>query len=330
MKKALSLFIATFFCGALHAQAPASPKKPVNDTYFGLQVTDNYRWLEDTKDTVVKTWFKAQADYTNAQLGNISGRDSLIKTFQYYNSLKPYSIGSNIIKKGGRFFYKKTLATENVGKLYYRTGENGNEVLLYDPVPVDGKAYSINYYLPSEDGKKIAFGISVSGSETSTIYIMNVDTKKLYPEKIFPSWFGVSSWTPDSKGFVYTVQNSSDITSMSSMTDTRSMYHQLGTATSTDKLLFSRIKYPKLSIKPEDLCFVFYSEDMQYIFGYLGGVDRDMNCFYAPAADLLKPVISWKRLFKKDDHVTNFFNHGDDIYMLTYAGHLNLRSPNQT
>jgi prolyl oligopeptidase len=303
----------------LFAQLPMSPRKPVTDVYFGMQVTDNYRWLEDTKDTVVKTWFKAQADYTNTLLNKIPGRDSLIKTFETYNLLKPYNI-SDVVKKGGRYFYKKTLPAENVGRLYYRIGEHGKEILLYNPLPVGGKPYSINYFLPSEDGKKIAFGTSVSGSETSTIYIMNVDTRKLYPEKIFPSWFGVSGWTPDGKGFIYTAQNSADITAISSMVDTRAMYHVVGTKVNTDKLLLSRKHDPKLAVKPEDICLIYYSEDLKYIYAILGGVDRDLNMFYAPASNLLKPVIGWKRLVKKEDQVTEVFNHGDDIYMLTYAG----------
>jgi prolyl oligopeptidase len=127
-------------------------------------------------------------------------------------------------------------------------------------------------------------------------------------------------WSPDNKGFLYTVQNSGDNTSMNSMLDTRAMYHMAGTNPSTDKVIFSREKYANLAIKPEDLCFVGYTEDQKYILGILGGVDRDYNCFYAPASELFKPTISWRRLFNKTDHVTNFLFNGDDVYMLTYDG----------
>jgi hypothetical protein len=106
MKKLILSSSCLFAVATLFAQQPASPKKPVTDTYFNWKVTDNYRWLEDTKDTAVKTWLKAQADYTNAQLNKIPGRDSLIKTFQQYNMLKPYNI-TDVVKKGGRYFLKK-------------------------------------------------------------------------------------------------------------------------------------------------------------------------------------------------------------------------------
>ena len=38
---------------------PATPKRPVVDTYFGQKVTDNYRWLEDLKSPETQAWFKA-------------------------------------------------------------------------------------------------------------------------------------------------------------------------------------------------------------------------------------------------------------------------------
>src|SRR5436190_351132 len=98
---------------------------------------------------------------------------------------------------------KITVTDAYVGKQVtdnYRDGKNGKEILLYDPLAkAGGKTYSINYFVPSEDGKKMAIGIAEGGAEVATIYILNVDRKTLYPEKIYPSWFGVSGWTQDNK-----------------------------------------------------------------------------------------------------------------------------------
>ena len=75
-----------------------------------------------------------------------------------------------------------------------------------------------------------------------------------------------------------------------------------------------------MGIVPEDLCFVYYTDDFKYIIGLLAGVNQDLNCYYAPATELLEPTIEWTRLLKKEDHVTGFVARGDDIYMLTYTG----------
>ncbi|HET9824195.1 MAG TPA: prolyl oligopeptidase family serine peptidase, partial [Chitinophagaceae bacterium] len=301
------------------SQPPATKKIPVTDTYYGKQVADNYRWLEDMNNKDVQDWFKAQHDYTESWLEKISGRDQLFEDFKKLDALKPANI-NNVVRKANRYFYKKTLPSENVGKLYYRDGQHGKEILLYNPLAnAGGKTYSINYFVPSEDGKKVAVGIAEGGAEVATIYIMNADTKKMYPEKIYPSWFGVSSWTPDNKGFIYTIQATGDNKSMDMLTNTRSMYHIVGTDPKNDQELLSLRKYPSLGIVPEDLCFVYYTEDFKYIIGLLAGVNQDMNCFYAPATELLKPTIAWKRLLQKNDHVTSFVADGDNIYMLTYA-----------
>ena len=299
---------------------PPTKRIPVTDTYFGKTVTDNYRWLENMNDPEVQQWFKAQHDFTDSILDLIPGRDSLFNEFKKLDALASADI-SDITRKGNRYFYKKRLPGENVGRLYYREGMKGKEILLYDPVKNNnGKIYSINYFAPSEDGKKVAFGISEGGAEAATIHIINVDNKTFYPEIIFPSEAGVSGWSPDNKGFIYTLQNTADNKSMNMRTNTRSMYHVVGTDVKNDKEIFSSKKYPSLGIVPEDWCFVYYSEDFKYIIGSSEGVGGGLNRFYAPASSLLQPTIQWKRLLKKDDHVTNEITDGDDIYMLTYTG----------
>ncbi len=311
------LMSVTFQAG--NAQAPATPKVTVIDMYFGKPVTDNYRWLENINDKTVQDWFKTQHDYTKGIIDRIGGRDSLVKTLEYYNSLKPASY-NGITRKNGRYFYKKTLPNETVGKLYYRIGDKGKEIELYDAGSDEkGKSRSITYFSPSEDGKKIAFGVAEGGAEVSTIYVLDVDSKKLYPEKIYPSWFSVSGWSPDNKGFIYTLQQNADKSSMEFLVDTRSLYHTVGTDASKDIELFSRKKNLDMPVLPEDLCFVSYTEDFSYIIAVLGGVNNDLNCFFAPAKELMNNKIQWKRLFKKEDHVTSFIAKGDEIYFLTYT-----------
>lgn len=318
------VLIFTTNCNAQY-NYPPTKRIPVTDVYFGKTVTDNYRWLENMNDPNVQQWFKEQHDFTDSLLDLIPGRDSLFNEFKRLIALAPAEI-SGITRKANRYFYKKTLPGDQVGKLYYRNGKDGKEILLYDPVKnSNGKTYSINYFMPSEDGKKVAFGISEGGAEVATIHILNVDTKTMYPETIFPSWFGVTGWSPDNKGFIYTLQTTGDNKSMNMLTNTRSMYHVLGTDVKNDKEIFSLKKYPKLGIVPEDLCMVAYSDDFKYIIGELGGVNNDLNGFYAPASSLLQPTIQWKRLFKKEDHVTNAIGEGDDIFMLTYTGASNYK-----
>ena len=79
---------------------PATPQRPVTDTYFGKKVVDNYRWLENTNSPEVQAWFKAQGNYTTQTLDQIPGRDRLIKTFEDYDKF----LGAKGARKEGHLF----------------------------------------------------------------------------------------------------------------------------------------------------------------------------------------------------------------------------------
>src|SRR6185312_12369127 len=274
---------------------PATKIIPVTDTYFGMKVTDNYRWLENMKDPEVLNWFKKQSDYTNSFLDKIPGRDSLVADFEKLDALSPTEI-SDIIRKKSRYFFRKTLHGEKVGKLYYRDGKNGKDNLLYDPgVDKTGVPFSLNSFTASEDGSTVALCVTKGGAEVSRIYTMDVATKKINPQSIFPSW-RVFSWSPDNKGFLYLKLNTADNKSMNYEMNTKTMYHFIGTNPATDKEIFSKRKYPNLGIDSVDICTLLYSEDFKYIFGIPASVSSNIKCFYAPATDFLKTKISWKSL----------------------------------
>ncbi len=297
---------------------PATKKTPVTDRYFGKDVNDNYRWLESIDSAEVKDWLKAQHDFTNGILDKIPGRDSLVNDFVRLDAMKPASI-NYIIRKNGRYFYKKTLPVENVGKLYYREGVSGDEVLLFDPTEgASGKSISLSFYLPSEDGKKVVLGVAEGGSESATIRIMNVDAKTMFPESISPCWFGLGGWTKDGRGFLYNLMQSGDVHAINRELNTRTFYHVVGTDPKSDQEILSALKYPSLGIKPKDIPVVNLSNDFQYVFGFLSTVQNEITAYYAPASELLNATIAWKPLLKPGDEVTDFSVEGNTIYLLSH------------
>ncbi|GAB2597807.1 prolyl oligopeptidase family serine peptidase [Spirosoma areae] len=321
----ITLTACLFVICALSAQTlPPTPKRPVTDTYFGKAVVDKYRWLEDMNSQEVKDWFKAQGDYTNATLDQIPGRDKLVETFVAYDKLKSARI-NQVRRRGGtlssRYFYKKTLASETIGKLYYREGKTGPEQLLFDPATYGaGKKYTIAGFSPSEDGRLITMEISEGGAEVSVLRVMNVDTKTLLPDKIEPVWFGGGSWSADGKGFFYTPLNSADTKDPKRSIDTKAMYHVVGTDAKTDREVFSRAKYPESGIKPEEYAGVAFTDDKKYLIGGMYSVDQRAKCMIAPVGDLNKPVIGWKRLFMPEDSVKSFEIIGDNVFFHSFKG----------
>jgi len=186
---------------------PATKTTSASDIYFGKSYRDPYRWLENLKDKDVEAWFKAQAQLTDSLLAKIPARDALANEWMALDKLKPATY-AQITYENGRVFYKKTLGGENVGKLYFRDGWKGQERLLFDPAgfrPAGAKpddVTTIGSYTPSPDGRHVVLALTAGGAEFSELRTLDVDTRTLRPETIYPS-YGPLAWTLDSKSFFY-------------------------------------------------------------------------------------------------------------------------------
>ncbi|HEX3329571.1 MAG TPA: prolyl oligopeptidase family serine peptidase [Gaiellales bacterium] len=68
----------------------------------------------------------------------------------------------------------------------------------------------LDWWYPSPDGRRIAFGVSAHRSELSVLYVVDVDSGGLGPERIPNTSFAVVAWLPDSSGFYYNRSRGSD------------------------------------------------------------------------------------------------------------------------
>ncbi|WAC01798.1 hypothetical protein N7U66_18215 [Lacinutrix neustonica] len=138
------------------------------DNYFGKEVEDLFRNIENTKDSTIIVWYEAQDKYAENYLNKIAGRDSLVRTLFEIDNRKSYKISKVRITENDTWFYLKKNIDESYYKLYYKNTEDGEEFLLYDPIsfkPEAGNDYIINYINPSWDSKYII--VSLSHSEES-------------------------------------------------------------------------------------------------------------------------------------------------------------------
>jgi prolyl oligopeptidase len=315
---ALSLVMAVPCLAQWHY--PPSKTVDAADTYFGKTYKDPYRWLETLKDKDVEAWFKAQAELTDGVLAKIPARDALAREWMELDKLKPASY-SSIAYENGRAFYKKTLGGENVGKLFFRTGWNGAEKLLFDPSTYKaGVTTTIESLLPSFDGHYVALGFSANGAEFSEIRILDVDRGTLLPESIYPS-YSPYGWSLDSKSLFYDAGKVTDIKSLDIELNRKTRLHKLGTDFSADRDVFSNESNPELGITPKEFPSAFIDESYpDYIVGAVSTVQSEMRVFYAPASELTSPKITWNVLCKPSDNlVRGMAFHKDHIYAVTHA-----------
>ena len=300
---------------------PATPIRPVSDSIYGKFVTDNYRWLENSNNSEVQVWLKEQADLTNQCLNNIPGRNMLLEEYKKLDEVNAVSTPF-VSRKAGRYFYIKTLKGENVGKLYYRQGETGKEILLFDPHEYSKKqsqSKEITFgFLPSNDGKKVALSLTDNGkADVGTVRFLDVETKTFFPDSLYPV-SSVQAWTPDNKAIIYAELQTTDPLSPKFFLDIPLKLHRLGSAMRADKILLSQSTHPDLNINSSDLLFINYSHDYKYLIVALySGAQGQIGRFFKKSSDIDNDDIKWKLLTKPEYLAANAIIYNEKVYMTT-------------
>ena len=305
MKTIILTSIAAFLCATAFAQYnyPATKKIEVTDTYFGVDYKDNYRWLEDMKNPEVEAWFKQQADFSNAIMNTINGRDELIAEWRKLDKLQPATYSNQTIKNG-RIFYQKQMPGEKVSKVYFKENRNSPEVLLFDPlVFITGKTLTVEAAMPSNDGNKIVIGYTENGAEVSTLRIMDVDSKTFLQDKI-PATAGAMAWSFDDSAILYMWIKSADNNDPEGRLNPKTKLHKLGTDYKTDMDFFSNESYPNLNIAAKSYPYIVLMEDTKdYIFAGEGTVQNELKMWYAPISEFNSGNINWKKLMDTSDEL---------------------------
>ncbi len=188
---------------AVSSQGPllAEPK-PLAETLHGTRIVDNYRWLEDGKNPETQKWVDAEMSYTRAVLDPLPGREQIHKRLT-----ELLTIGNiNVPQIGGKYyFYTRRDGMQNQPVLYVREGLNGQDRVVVDAnqLAADG-TIALDWFEPSEHGKYVAYGTSPSGSEMSTLHIIETKTGKLLPDTIGRTRAASIAWKLDNSGFYYT------------------------------------------------------------------------------------------------------------------------------
>jgi prolyl oligopeptidase len=245
----LLLIVATVYAADdAKPSAPQAPPKaevrPLTENFHGTKVIDNYRWLEDGKSPDTQKWVEEEMAYTRSLLDPLPGRDAINKRLTELLTIG--NIGVPEIA-GKHYFYTKREGLQNQPVLYVREGLNGKDRVLIDPnqLAADG-TIALDWYQPSEDGRYLAYGTSPSGSEMSTLHIIETNTGKLLPDTIERTRACSIAWMPNNSGFYYTrYPKKGDVPAGQEMYNRRVFYHQLGSDPATDPPIFGEGRDPQ-------------------------------------------------------------------------------------
>jgi prolyl oligopeptidase len=202
------LVLSSAVASAKPSRPPAIPtrKDDVVDRLHGVDVPDPYRWLEDGDAPEVQRWTEAQNAATRRALDRVPGRAALER--RLWELYEIGSLGVPVSRSRGtlgrRYFYTRRDGKQNQPVLYVRDGVDGADRPLVD---VNGDradgTRALDWWVPSDDGARVAYGVSDDGSEESVLRVRDVATGRDSDE--IPRTRACSlAWTPDGRGFYYT------------------------------------------------------------------------------------------------------------------------------
>ena len=214
---------------------PATKKGNVVDTYFGTQVNDPYRWMEDDRSDETAAWVKAQNEVTYGYLNQIPFRAALKSRLEKLWNYEKIGAPS---KEGNFTYFSKNNGLQNQSVMY-RKDANGKEEVFLDPntFSKDGTT-SLGGIDFSKDGSKVAYAISEGGSDWRKVIIMDALSKKIIEDTIVDVKFSGLSWRGN-EGFYYSSYEKPKGSELSAKTDEHKLYfHKLGTSQKEDKVIF--------------------------------------------------------------------------------------------
>ena len=232
--------------------SPAGPPKakvsPVEDTVQGHKIVDRYRYLENPNDPDTKLYVEQELGYTRAVLDPLPGRDKM--NARLSQLLEIGTVGAPQI--GGKYyFHTRRDGKQNQPVLYVREGWDGafnreDRVLLdVNQLAADG-TIALDWWYASDDGKYVAYGTSPSGSEISTLRVIETANGKLLPDAIDRTRAASLAWKPDNSGFFYTrYPKKGDVPEGQEVYHRRVFYHALGSDPAQDPLIFGDGRDPE-------------------------------------------------------------------------------------
>ena len=312
--------LTTMILAARPLQAPEPPaaaQRPIVDEYWGIKVTDNYRWLENWDDPEVRTWSEAQNAATRAALAAVPARAAIRSRITELLTGASISYGG-LSRRRGTLFALKFDPAKQQPLLVTLPGPDapGSERIILDPSRLDRDSrISIDWYVPSPDGALVAVSLSRAGTESGDVYLFDVasgrQVHEVIPRVNGGTAGGSLAWSPAGVGFFYTRYPRPGERPEADMDFYQQVYyHRLGTPTAKDTYCIGK-EFPRIAEIQ-----LHATADGTVILARVGNGDGGEFAFFLRRADG-----SWTRIAAFSDQVIDAALAPDaTLYLLTIRG----------
>ncbi|MDB4115217.1 prolyl oligopeptidase family serine peptidase [Flavobacteriaceae bacterium] len=296
---------------------PKTKKVDTVTNYFGTQVKDPYRWLEDDMSEETARWVEDQNKTTFGYLENIPFREELK---QRLTTLWNYEKVGAPFKEGDYSYFYKNDGLQNQYVIYrYKTGQDPNktEVFLDPNTFTEDGTISLGGLSFSENGSLAAYSISEGGSDWRKVLVMNAQSKKIIEDTIVDVKFSGISWLKN-EGFYYSSYDKPKGSELSAKTDQHKLYyHKLGTSQKEDQLIFGGTPEQKHRYVGGRT-----TQDNKYLIVSASVSTSGNKLFIKDLSDPKSPFITIQKDTDSDTSVID--NVGSKLYLVT-----NRNTPNK-
>src|ERR1017187_5583341 len=194
------------------AQLPAIPttREPVTNSYHGVMVVDDYQWLEDAASPAVRDWTRQQNERTRSYFDKLAFHDGLAQQLSELIGDESASYGLDDYRGGIIFATRfKPPAQQPVLVRLKSIYPPALRQVVFDPNAWNTNGTtSMDWSVPSTDGRLVAICLSENGSETGGLHFFETDSGRalqdIIPRVQFPTGGGSAAWNADGTGIFYT------------------------------------------------------------------------------------------------------------------------------
>ncbi len=292
---------------------PDARKSSQVDDFFGTQIADPYRWLEDSDSAETRAWIDAENKLTFGYLESIPERPKLLARLRQLQDYERFGVPS---REGPRYIFSRNTGLQRQSVVFKADSLSGEPTVLIDPNGLSPNGtIAIGAASFSDDGRYLAYSLSESGSDWVEWHVRDVATAKDLPDLVKWSKFSDASWLKDGSGFYYSRYDEPKSGNLlqSVNKNQKVFFHKLGTPQASDVLVFERPDKPDWGLGAE------VTEDGRFLLIYQTEGTENRNRIFV--RDLRDPKGSIQPFLNEfDAEYSVVGNDGDLFYVLTDNG----------
>ncbi|UCF21530.1 MAG: S9 family peptidase [Gemmatimonadota bacterium] len=218
---------------------PAAKRVEQVDTYYGVEVADPYRWLEDEASDATRAWIAEQDAITQRFFDQLPEHQ---ETIAYLRDHWLDGVVMVPVRKGNNTFFFAAVGGKPHNVLYVKKGADAEPEVVFDlnENDPDGLRSTQPAITVSPSGRYVGYPIYYAGADAAEIRFYDTEAARELDEFIPASYGSVTAWLPDESGFFYTYLDLATWKGEPAERQPGIYRHRIGTPVEDDALVYAR------------------------------------------------------------------------------------------